>query len=99
VVAEEVPAEDNLSGEVAARKLEGAAVVKAGPAEADKLGNMAVANSNKAAVVVDTADVYQEVRTIYNNRNQTPNTSPHRLVSKPIGNIRRTTGRRRLRSA
>jgi len=67
--------------------------------EADNRDNREVANSNKAVAAADTAGVCLEVHTIYNNRNSTPSTSPHCLVSKSIGNSHNATARRRPRSA
>ena len=83
---------------VEVHKLEEAAVEKVVRAVADKLDNKAVASSSTAVVEADTADVFPEVRTICNNRNPIPSTSPRRLASKSIGNIRNTIARRPLRS-
>lgn len=80
-------------------KLEEEAVEKVVRAVADKLDNKAEANSSTAVVEADTADVFQEVRTICNSRNPIPSTSRRRLASKSIGNIRNTIVRRPLRSA
>ena len=84
---------------VEVHKSEVAVVEKVVRAEADKWDNKGVANSSTAVAEADTADVFPEVRTICNNRNPIPSTSPRRLASKSIGNIRNTIARRPLRSA
>jgi hypothetical protein len=78
-----------------AHKSEGAEGETADQSAADIRGNKEVANSSKAVVEADMADVCPEGHTIYNNRNPIPSTSPHRLVSKSTGNNRSATVRRR----
>ena len=93
--------EDNLAVALAPVPVDtGLVAVAAGLPEADNRDNKEAASSSKAGVAVDTADVYPEVHTICSNRNWTPSTKPrHRVVSKSIGNIRRTIAHQRPRPA